>query len=63
MKINLKNYPLLFVLLLSSGIVGQDVDFIPAGKADGYTKYNLTVSTASGVDGLRVVEQTHASLR
>ena len=52
MKINIINNLILFSLLLSSTIVGQDVDFIPAGKTDGYTKYNLTVSTASGVDGV-----------
>ncbi len=51
MKIKIKVYPLLALLLHSSALFGQDVDFIPAGKSDGYTKYNLTVSTASGVDG------------
>ena len=51
MNIIFKFYPLLSLLLFSSVLIGQDVDFIPAGKSDGYTKYNLTVSTASGVDG------------
>lgn len=32
-------------------LVGQSISFTPAGQASGFTKYNLTVSTASSVDG------------
>ena len=32
-------------------LVGQSISFTPAGQASGFTKYNLTTSTASSVDG------------
>ena len=38
-------------LLLLTIIVGQSVSFIPAGQLAGYSKYNLSVSTTTGLDG------------
>ena len=37
--------------MIASILKGQDVTFIPAGKAAGYSKYNLVTSTANGNDG------------
>ena len=48
-KITSKYFTIFF--LTASMLVGQDVTFIPAGKASGYSKYNLTTSTANGNDG------------
>ena len=31
--------------------MSQTVDFIPAGQLSTYNKYNINVSTASGIDG------------
>ena len=39
----------LFMLLTIS--FGQSIAFTPAGQAGGFSKYNLTVSSASSVDG------------
>ncbi|MBT3999718.1 MAG: hypothetical protein HOF03_07295, partial [Candidatus Marinimicrobia bacterium] len=39
----------LFMLLTIS--FGQSIAFTPAGQTSSFTKYNLTVSTASSVDG------------
>jgi len=43
----------LFIInLFVSGILfGQTIAFTPAGQSSGFSKYNLTVSTSSGVDG------------
>ena len=48
-KITSKYFTIFFVI--ASILKGQDVTFIPAGKASGYSKYNLTTSTANGNDG------------
>ena len=44
---------LIFLILSMIGpsINGQSVDFIPAGQLSTYSKYNINVSTASGIDG------------
>ena len=43
---------LTFISLLSLSIsYGQSISFTPAGQAGGFSKYNLTVSSASSVDG------------
>ena len=40
------------ILFMAASILkGQDDTFIPAGKAAGYSKYNLITSTANGNDG------------
>jgi len=39
------------LLLLSASAMAQTVDFIPSGQLSSYSKYNINVSTASGVDG------------
>ena len=44
-----KYFTIFFVI--ASILKGQDVTFIPAGKAAGYSKYNLITSTANGNDG------------
>ena len=41
----------LVIISLSSGLMSQTVDFIPAGQLSTYNKYNINVSTASGIDG------------
>ncbi|SVD65160.1 uncharacterized protein METZ01_LOCUS418014, partial [marine metagenome] len=38
-------------LVAFSHVFGQTVAFTPAGQASGFSKYNLTVSTANGTDG------------
>ena len=39
------------VIAFGSGLMSQTVDFIPAGQLSTYSKYNINVSTASGIDG------------
>ena len=39
------------LIALGSGLMSQTVDFIPAGQLSTYSKYNINVSTASGIDG------------
>ena len=39
------------MITLGSGLMSQTVDFIPAGQLSTYSKYNINVSTASGIDG------------
>ena len=50
MNKNISKYFAIF-FIIASILKGQDVTFIPAGKASGYSKYNLTTSTANGNDG------------
>ena len=38
-------------LVAFAHVFGQTVAFTPAGQASGFSKYNLTVSTANGTDG------------
>ena len=42
---------LVYVLLGGTWLFSQTVNFIPAGKVNGYVKYNVTVKNASGNDG------------
>ena len=48
-QINLKY--LVVILSLASVLRSQSVDFIPSGQISSYNKYNINVSTTSGVDG------------
>ena len=41
----------LILVIIGPSINGQTVDFIPAGHLSTYSKYNINVSTASGIDG------------
>ena len=47
----IRNVFALVAISLASGLMSQTVDFIPAGQLSTYSKYNINVSTASGIDG------------
>ena len=50
-RINIKYVVPTILFFLVSGLKAQTVDFIPSGQISSYNKYNINVSTTSGVDG------------
>ena len=50
-RINIKYVVPTILFFLVSGLKAQSVDFIPSGQISSYNKYNINVSTTSGVDG------------